>query len=55
MFREKLQAVFAPFWKSERVSPARVIILGFLLITSIVCQRMHMSKEQREGLLVRLF
>ena len=32
MFREKLQAVFAPFWKSERVSPARVIILGFLLL-----------------------
>ena len=31
------------------------IILGFLLITSIVCLRMHMSKEQREGLLVRLF
>ncbi len=31
------------------------IILGFLLITSIVCLRMHMSKEPREGLLVRLF
>ena len=31
------------------------IILGFLLITSIVCLRMHMSKEQRESLLVRLF
>ena len=32
MFREKLQAVFAPLWKSERVSPARVIIFGFLLL-----------------------
>lgn len=32
MFREKLQAVFAPLWKSERVSPARVIIFGFLVL-----------------------
>ena len=32
MFREKLQAVFAPLWKSERVSPARIIIFGFLLL-----------------------
>ena len=32
MFRERLQAVFAPFWKSERVSPARIIIFGFLLL-----------------------
>ena len=31
------------------------IILGFLLITAIVGLRMHMSKEPREGLLVRLF
>ena len=32
MFREKLQAVLMPFWKSERVSPARIIISGFLLL-----------------------
>ncbi|MGN1024866.1 MAG: glycerol-3-phosphate acyltransferase [Faecousia sp.] len=31
------------------------IILGFLLITAIVCLRMHMSKEPRESMLVRLF
>ncbi len=31
------------------------VILGFLLITAIVCLRMHMSKEPREALLVRLF
>ena len=32
MFREKLQAVFAPVWKSRLVSPARIIIFGFLLL-----------------------
>ena len=32
MFREKLQAVFAPLWKSRLASPARVIIFGFLLL-----------------------
>ena len=32
MFRETLQAVFAPLWKIERVSPARIIIFGFLLL-----------------------
>ena len=32
MFKEKLQAMLAPFWKSDRVSPARVIIFGFLLL-----------------------
>ena len=32
MFREKFQAVSAPFWKSDRVSPARIIIGGFLLL-----------------------
>ena len=31
------------------------IILGFLLITAIVCLRMHVSKEPRESMLVRLF
>lgn len=31
------------------------LILSFLLITAIVFLRMHMSKEPREGLLVRLF
>ena len=31
------------------------IRLGFLLITAIVCLRMHMSKEPREDMLVRLF
>ena len=31
------------------------VILGFLLITAIVGLRMHMSKEPREALLVRLF
>lgn len=32
MFREKFRAVSAPFWKSDRVSPARIIIGGFLLL-----------------------
>ena len=32
MFKEKLRGAFMPFWKSERVSPARVIIFGFLLL-----------------------
>ena len=32
VLREKLQAVLGPLWKSERVSPARVIITGFLLL-----------------------
>ena len=32
MFKEKLQAVFLPFWKRDRISPARVIIFGFLLL-----------------------
>ena len=32
MFEEKLRGAFMPFWKSERVSPARVIIFGFLLL-----------------------
>jgi len=32
MFREKLRAVSVPFWKSDRVSPARIIIGGFLLL-----------------------
>ena len=32
VFREKLQSVFLPFWKSERVSPARIIISGFLIL-----------------------
>ena len=32
MFKEKLQALFRPFWKSERISPARIIIFGFLLL-----------------------
>ena len=32
MFKEKLRGAFMPFWKSERVSPARIIIFGFLLL-----------------------
>ena len=32
VLREELQAVLGPLWKSERVSPARVIITGFLLL-----------------------
>ncbi len=32
MFKEKLQSVFLPFWKSDRVSPARIIISGFLIL-----------------------
>ena len=32
MLKEKLQTAFMPFWKSDRVSPARVIIIGFLLL-----------------------
>ena len=32
MLKKKLQAAFMPLWKSDRVSPARVIIVGFLLL-----------------------
>ena len=31
MLKDHIQAVFAPLWKSGRVSPARIIIFGFLL------------------------
>ena len=32
MLRRTIESVLAPLWKSGRVSPARVIILGFLLL-----------------------
>ena len=32
VLKKKLQAAFMPLWKSDRVSPARVIIVGFLLL-----------------------
>ena len=32
MFKEKLHLSLPPFWKSDRVSPARVIIGGVLLL-----------------------
>ena len=31
MFKDAIQTVFTPLWKSGRVSPARIIIFGFLL------------------------
>ena len=30
MFNEKRRAAWRPFWKIDRVSPARIIIFGFL-------------------------
>ena len=32
MFKRTLRTVLMPFWKNERVSPARIIICGFLLL-----------------------
>ena len=32
MLKEKIREILAPFWKSDRVSPARIIIFGFLLL-----------------------
>lgn len=32
MFKRTLRAALTPFWKNERVSPARIIICGFLLL-----------------------
>ena len=48
MFREKLQAVFAPFWKSERVSPARIIIFGFLLLILLGAALLMLPFSTRE-------
>ena len=32
MLKEKIREMLAPFWKSTRVSPARVVIFAFLLL-----------------------
>ena len=32
MLKEKIREILAPVWKSDRVSPARIIIFGFLLL-----------------------
>ena len=32
MLKEKIREMLAPFWKSDRVSPARIIISAFLLL-----------------------
>lgn len=32
MFIKKLSEIFALFWKSDRISPARIIIFGFMLL-----------------------
>ena len=48
MFKEKFRVVFAPFWKSERVSPARVIIFGFLALILLGTALLMLPVSTRE-------
>ena len=48
MFKEKFRVVFAPFWKSERVSPARVIIFGFLVLILLGTALLMLPVSTRE-------
>ena len=48
MFKEKFRVVFAPFWKSERVSPARVIIFGFLALILLGTALLMLPVSSRE-------
>ena len=51
MLREKLRAVCMPFWKSDRVSPARIIIFGFLflILLGAVLLTLPISTRDRGG------
>ena len=45
-----LSALVCLFWQQADMG----VVLGFLLITMTVCLRMHMSKEERVEMKVRL-
>ena len=48
MLKDHIQAVFAPLWKSGRVSPARIIIFGFLLFILVGTALLMLPFSTRE-------
>ena len=48
MFKEKLHLSLPPFWKSDRVSPARVIIGGVLLLILFGTALLMLPRSTRE-------
>ena len=49
MLKEKIREILTPFWKSERVSPARIIIFAFLLLILLGAILLMLPFSTREG------